>query len=291
MNRKVNKPIASPIQLLDHEQRKMAMLSQMIADLLKVHNDLFKKVDSVERLIDTKRGPKGDKPTKEELLSLIVPVAEMVAEKVLGVVIGNSLDNRILQLTEKIYTQYEEKKSKPLTKNDIIGIVKQLTLDKSQITTIVLEKIKASEKVEEETEVEEPIDNTELYKGFIEYLKTNKLDISHINNLDQTIRTLGASQKPYLHGSGVPSLTAGSGVTLTPKSDGGYVVSSVSSGVGAWTTPPESPDGSNLVFTAGDTAPTDVNADGVLLFDGLGYTYSAGQITFVNPPTQFVRYR
>lgn len=62
-------------------------------------------------------------------------------------------------------------------------------------------------------------------------------------------------------------------------------------GVGAWSTPAESPDSSNLIFTVGSSAPTDVISDGVNLFNGAGYTYAAGQITFVNPPTQYVRYR
>jgi hypothetical protein len=37
--------------------------------------------------------------------------------------------------------------------------------------------------------------------------------------------------------------------------------------------------------------PTDVNADGLVLFNQNGYTYSAGSITFSNPPQQFAGYR
>lgn len=65
------------------------------------------------------------------------------------------------------------------------------------------------------------------------------------------------------------------------------------SGVGAWTTPPESPasDGSVVTFTVGSSAPTDVVSDGTLYFNGAGYTFSAGHITLINGPTQYIRYR
>lgn len=37
--------------------------------------------------------------------------------------------------------------------------------------------------------------------------------------------------------------------------------------------------------------PNEVNSDGTILFGQNGYTYNAGQITFVNPPQQFAGYR
>lgn len=62
-------------------------------------------------------------------------------------------------------------------------------------------------------------------------------------------------------------------------------------GITGWSTPPETPDGSTTVFTVGSTAPTDVVVDGVMLFEGQGYTYSGTQITLTNPAAQYVRYR
>jgi len=92
------------------------------------------------------------------------------------------------------------------------------------------------------------------------------------------------------------NLKAGTGVTLGYSYEGGrndITINSSSAGIGPWSTPPESPspDGSVLVFTVGASAPTDVVADGIQLFDGVGYTYSVGQITLVNGPTQYIRYR
>ncbi len=60
---------------------------------------------------------------------------------------------------------------------------------------------------------------------------------------------------------------------------------------GTWSTPAESPNGVILTFTVASSAPTDVIADGLEFFNGFGYTFAAGQITFDNPPTSYVRYR
>jgi hypothetical protein len=67
--------------------------------------------------------------------------------------------------------------------------------------------------------------------------------------------------------------------------------SSTGGGVGAWSTPPETPNSIITAFTVGATAPTDVVADGVNLYEGEGYTYAASTVTFTNPPAEFVRYR
>lgn len=76
-----------------------------------------------------------------------------------------------------------------------------------------------------------------------------RLSFKHIDGLEQTIKAFSAQlSKGYLHGGGVPSLSAGSGVTLTPKADGGFTVSV--SGVGtSVATPTESANGSRTTFT------------------------------------------
>jgi hypothetical protein len=61
-------------------------------------------------------------------------------------------------------------------------------------------------------------------------------------------------------------------------------------GVGAWSTPPESPDGTITVFTVGASAPTDVVADGAMIFTP-DYSYASNQITFINPPVGVVKFR
>lgn len=63
------------------------------------------------------------------------------------------------------------------------------------------------------------------------------------------------------------------------------------SSLAGWSTPAETPDGATTVFTVGSSAPSDVVADGITYYDGKGYSFAAGQITFDNPPAQYVRYR
>lgn len=64
-------------------------------------------------------------------------------------------------------------------------------------------------------------------------------------------------------------------------------------GVGSWSTPPQTPNSSTLIFTVGSSAPTDVVSDGLLRFSPDDYTFAAGQITFNSniPPTYSVKYR
>lgn len=57
-----------------------------------------------------------------------------------------------------------------------------------------------------------------------------------------------------------------------------------------WLIPVEPVDGNTFTFTV-TKIPTDVVSDGTMLFDGYGYSYSSGQITLDNQPTQFIKYR
>lgn len=101
----------------------------------------------------------------------------------------------------------------------------------------------------------------------------NQIDFEHIKGWKELILKLISSQggsRYYVGGGG-----SGSGT----------------SGVGAWSTPPEVPNKSITVFTVGASAPTDVVADGINYYSGSGYTYAAGQITFSQPPRNYVRYR
>lgn len=83
------------------------------------------------------------------------------------------------------------------------------------------------------------------------------------------------------------------GGTVTRSASGVVTVPLDTGGVGAWSTPPEAvaSDGSVTVFTVGATAPTDVVSDGIMLYNGFGYTYAGTQITLDNGPTQYIRYR
>lgn len=110
-----------------------------------------------------------------------------------------------------------------------------------------------------------------------------------IDEISNTINAKGKIDQRW-HGGGLSRVSTDA--TLTGNGTPSSPLSVVGGGsITAWSTPPETPDSSNLIFTVGVLAPTDVVADGILFFNGFGYTYAAGQITFTNPPVYYVRYR
>lgn len=129
----------------------------------------------------------------------------------------------------------------------------------------------------------------------LEEIGKKKLSIAHIEGLDARIAeirhaaAMGSTQQKK--GGGGDTVAAGSNITLSHDRDGNVVINATGGGSSAWSTPPENPNGVITVFTVGGSAPTDVVADGIAFYPNAGYTYAAGQITFVNPPTQYVRYR
>ncbi len=112
--------------------------------------------------------------------------------------------------------------------------------------------------------------------------ETAKLATVHAKKIARALEKLvGADRLDYGALKNKPGIPVG-GQTVLHR--GG------STGVSAWKTPTETPDGVILAFTV-TTEPTDVIADGIQFFSGQGYTYAALTITFTNPPTQYVRYR
>lgn len=99
-----------------------------------------------------------------------------------------------------------------------------------------------------------------------------KLKTKHIDGLEQTIMSMRDQlSRGYLHGGGVPSLTAGSGITFTSKSDGGYIVSSqVSSAI---LTATGTIDDLNTSFTF-------TSQPSVLCINGVLYQTTGGAITW-----------
>lgn len=70
------------------------------------------------------------------------------------------------------------------------------------------------------------VDPMAIIDAIMKLPKGKRFKIDHLDGWEQSISALYHQlSRGYLHGSGVPSLSAGSGITLTPKSDGGYTVS------------------------------------------------------------------
>lgn len=111
-------------------------------------------------------------------------------------------------------------------------------------------------------------------RGIFVYINGKKKGIiSNINFVQGSNMTLVWSMV-----LGQPTLTfnatgGGSGGTITP------------------TTPPESVDGNNQIFTV-SAEPAWIVADGTTFFEGAGYTWNSGtgKITLDVPPSEFIRY-
>lgn len=111
-----------------------------------------------------------------------------------------------------------------------------------------------------------------------EIAEKKPLKTKHIEGLEQTLSALqNQTKNGYLHGGGVPSLTAGGGITLTPKTDGGFTVSASAS-----LTPVEPTSGAvddaNKDFTFA-SKPVLVNVNGTFYRENKGWTWTAGTLT------------
>lgn len=100
-----------------------------------------------------------------------------------------------------------------------------------------------------------------------------KLKVKDIEGLEQTIKAFSNQLgRGYLHGGGVPSLSAGSNITLTPKSDGGFTISSSGGGL-TRVTITGTIDDSNVTFTS-------ASEPDILVINGIWYESTGGAITW-----------
>ncbi len=276
------------------------MIMKIMANLLRIHVKFIDKVDELYATIDSKIGPKGDSPTREELLALIKPLIPEVYDGIDGIdgVDGHTpTEEELLSLIRPLMPVAKDGHTP--TNEELIALITPLIpqakdgatpirgvdyLTEEDISTIT-EKVRNSITLPQHKDVTAD-DLLHLFtKG------EKKLSVKHIDGLEQTLSAFSSQLgRGYLHGGG-DTVKAGTNVTITTNSDGTKTIASTSSGgVGAWSTPPESPDGSNLIFSV-SAEPTDVEADGLLQFSPAYYTYAGGQITFINPPTFSVHYR
>lgn len=177
-------------------------------------------------------------------------------------------------------------------KDGIAPTVEEITaavLESPKLFKFIQRKLKGQKATQETTAEATPVET--IVEMVMEGLTTKPLDMTHIKGLEAKLNEIHNHVRAAgeWRGGG-DTVVAGAGVVITNTINGNKRIST-NGGVGTWTTPPEAPDGMNTVFTVGLTAPTDVVADSSSFFEGAGYTYAAGQITFDNPPTQYVRYR
>lgn len=221
MNRK---PILSPIQNLQREQNEKLLMLKIMSDLMAVHNTFLDKYDELKVLVQAplKKGDKGDRgpaginahmkgdrgndghsPTKEELLSLIVPLIPEVKDK------------KII-LSEEHIDKIADRASK---------------------------KVKLP-KVNE-------IDPLSIIDQIMKLPEGKRLSTRHIDGLEQTMHAFRTQlNKGYLHGGGISSLLAGTGIVITKNSDGSYTIAATGGTGGVNVeTPVGIVNGVNTIFT------------------------------------------
>lgn len=125
--------------------------------------------------------------------------------------------------------------------------------------------------------------------------KGKKLKIEHVAGLKEEVASYRNQLAGKVYGrdtwarGGGDTVVAGTNVSFTKDANGNKVINATGGSSATPLTPTGTIDGSNLIFgTTGQ--PSSVIADGATFFEGVGYSYAANQITFVNPPTQYIRY-
>lgn len=186
-----------------------------------------------------------------------------------------------------------------LTENDRAQIALKIKVPIVEKTIIE----KRTEKIKEVPVVRETIKETikndlapQELRNLLELLSGDeRLDAESIRNLPELIRRLNPPVGPMLHTPSISNLPdvsiVGIAIGQSIIWDGiKFIPGNGSGGVASWTS--FMVDGVTTTFSV-STKPTDVNNDGILLFNENGYSYNsiASTITFINPPQQFAGYR
>lgn len=124
----------------------------------------------------------------------------------------------------------------------------------------------------------------------LEKLMGKKFKLEHIEGLEQTLGAIRKqTEKGYLHGSGIPALSAGAGIQLIPLPGGGYqVVNTAGGGTGVYNeSPTGTVDGANKDFVLAHTpiaGSIQVYINGQRLGLSTDFTLTLGTITFIMAP-------
>lgn len=240
-------------------QREVA-LAKLTSELIKIHKDFTAKVDKLEREIAKKvgpRGPKGDTGGK----------GDNTPRK--G--IDYFTPGEIREIAKAIYEQV------PTPKDGVDGIDAKTPVrgsdywteqDKLQVIQDVLTRIRKPK------DGRDAVITTELIQKAIESLPDNKKLITkdEIEGLKQTIRVL--SHQVGMRGGG-DTVVAGTNVTISINASGNKVINAGAGGGVNFETPTET-DGTT--FTVANE-PLYIIVNGVIYFEGLGYSYAGGTIT------------
>ncbi len=124
--------------------------------------------------------------------------------------------------------------------------------------------IKGLESAKEKEVVKESVDITDIVEKVISSIKSSKrLDVKDITGVPQkSSKGLNFNDQRW-HGSGVTSLTAGTGISITTGTDGGYIISATAVSAG-YQSPTGTVNGVNQTFIFA-TAPNAILVDGLVI--------------------------
>lgn len=282
--------IKSPLPHPLIKQIQRDVISQRLySDLIMIHEALIEKIDEIKNDIENKvgpRGPKGDEPSDDRIISLFTPYIPDIVDHIKSLIPelkdGHTPTNdELLVLIQPLVDELDKKFQKRLEKIynhiPVKGIDVLNEKDLEEISAYTLKKIKPS-----------VTDPTKILDDIMKLPQGKKIKTAHVDGLDQTISAIQHQLgKGYLHGSGVSSISAGTGITLSTSSDGGYTISASATTAG-YQTATGTVDGVNKTFVF-VVAPNVVVVDGQTLrktqADGSANWTGTTSITLTVAPT------
>lgn len=254
---------------------------EMILKLLEIHAVFLSKVDDLDEIVKKKIGPKGDKPSKQEILDC---VSEILTHKLLQSVIaplipevhdGKDADPVDTQaIVQEVYKLIKPAKDGDPGKHGatpVRGIHYFTDEDKHEVANLAASIVRLSMSSDKKE-----LDPTSILEAIEKLPADKRLSTKHIDGLEQTISALhNQTRKGYLHGAGITALMAGSNITLVRDANGNYTISSTGGG-GNIIAVTDSGDHLNYIVAS---AFTKVVVDGATYRDGHGYT-KTGALAF-----------
>lgn len=213
--------IPSPviIKRLQSQIPKETILLKIMTDLMEIHQAFNKKVDELQNNIQKQKGPKGDNPSHQELLSLI--------KQVLPYIVNPELEN-----IKSSLLSLKPKDGKTPSKQEIEAIIKPLLPKPKDVGAkmptaaelyLLIKPFLTEPKPEE---IAKLIENDLVEKTIEKIVKEKKIKADDLEGYQQTIRSIWSQvgKKGYLHGGG-DTVRAGTNVTIVTNADGTKTIS------------------------------------------------------------------
>lgn len=258
------------------DQEKKAETDAKLSTEAEKAKQIPQKVEIEGAELVTIKGEKGDKPTNEELISLIEP---LIPEPKNGIDGKTPTEEELKRLIKLLIPKPIVGPQGPPGESIIgpMGPVGPAGVDG-----------KSADSVEISAVVNEAVKQLKALKG------EKRLHIKHLDGLDKFLADARDKIKAEVTYQSVGrvigggSYTAGTGIVISSDK----VISSTITGGGGTGFTKETPagtvDGSNAVFTV-THAPNYVVSDGITYFDGAGYILAGLTITLTVPPTSYIR--